>query len=174
MTEQNFQNNRLSDAQAKSYERKIVFAAMLVFAVLIAGVFYLVSLFKGDPVTPLTPPAANLTAAATAATAAPDGLTLAHPRSAYDLPVTQHEKNPKLHFATGRVTAIVPRHDIMSNGSARQNLYARTEFTVPEHNRNCFFHQYMGLTATYKVNDMVPIQYDPNAKDFCGTARVVK
>ena len=121
----------LSDEQAKSYVRKIVVAAVLVFAVLIAGVFYLVNIIKGDPVAPLAPPAANTNIAATAHTAAPDGLALANPRSAYDLPVTERDKDPELRLITGRVTAVVPRHDIMSNGSARQNLYARTEFTVP-------------------------------------------
>lgn len=166
MTDSDKTTPHLSAAEAKSYERKIALTALLFLAVIIIGSIYTAKLlFRPSP------------APAPMSVALPssfDGLTLANPRNAYDLPVTQHEKNPKLHFATGRVTSIVPRHDIMSNGSARQNLYARTEFTVPEHNRNCFFHQYMGLTAVYKVNDMVPIQYDPNAKDFCGTARVVK
>jgi len=75
---------------------------------------------------------------------------------------------------TGNVTAIVPRQDSMSNGTVRQNLYARTEFFVPEKNKNCYFHQYMGLTASYKVGDAVHVQYDPHARDFCGTARIVK
>lgn len=181
---QDSHSSRLSDAAAKSYERKVAFATLLFFAAVITGGVFLVKSLIGDPVTPLSPdalqqaatqPAAvKKTDSASAPAAADDGLVLARPRNAYDLPVAPHDKDPKLRFITGRVTAIVPRHDIMSNGSARQNLYARTEFAVPEHNRNCFFHQYMGLTAVYKVDDMVPVQYDPDAKDFCGTARIVK
>lgn len=166
---QNSNPSHLSAAQAKNYVRKIAFIAILIFAVLIAGVFYLVNIIK-EPAAPVPSP----TMTATATTTATDGLTLAKPRSAYDLPVTQRENNPALRMTIGSVTAVVPRHDIMSNGSARQNLYARTDFFVAEKNRNCYFHQYMGLEAVYKVGNTVNVQYDPNAPDFCGTGRIVK
>lgn len=163
----------LSEQQAKNYVRKVVFVAVLFFAMLIAGGFYLFKIvdnhFDDTPPQVPTGPVKNFHRPV-----AKDTLVVANPRNPYDLPVTQHEKNPKLRFITGNVTAVVPRHDIMSNGSARQNLYARTEFYVPEKDKNCYFHQYMGLQATYKVGDAVQVQYNPAASDFCGTARIVE
>ena len=166
MTDTDKKTPHLSAAEAKNYERKIALAALLFLAVIVVGSIYAAKLlFRPSP------------APAPVSVASPssfDGLTLADPRRPYDLPATERENNPALRVTMGSVTAIAPRHDIMSNGSARQNLYARTEFYVPEKNRNCYFHQYMGLTATYKSGDTVQVQYDPNAADFCGTGRIVK
>lgn len=165
----------LSEQQAKAYVRKIAFVAVLFFALLGAGGFYIYKIV--DNHFDDTPPPQQIPTGLAKnfhKPAGKDPLVLANPRNPYDLPVAPHEKNPKLRFITGRVTAIAPRHDIMSNGSARKNLYARTEFYVPEQNKNCYFHQYMGLQATYQVGDTVQVQYDPSARDFCGTARIVE
>ena len=182
---QNTSFTPLSEQQAKNYVRKVVFVAVLFCAVLIAGGFYaykiVVNHFDDTPqqkipagiIKNFHKPSVKDRQMQTQPYKK-DTLVVANPRNPYDLPVAPHENNPKLRFITGRVTAIAPRHDIMSNGSARKNLYARTEFHVPEQNKNCYFHQYMGLRATYKVGDAVQVQYDPNAKDFCGTARIVE
>jgi len=173
----------LSERQAKNYVRKVAFAAVLFFAVLIAGGVYITKVVNkhfGDTPSPVKisqnifrNPFAKPQAVPSPTTSNSETVP-ANPRSAYDLPVSRYDKNPSLRFMTGNVTAIVPRQDSMSNGTVRQNLYARTEFFVPEKNKNCYFHQYMGLTASYKVGDAVHVQYDPHARDFCGTARIVK
>ncbi len=77
-----------------------------------------------------------------------DTLQLKNPRHAYDLPVGPYDSDPKWRTVRGIVTAIAPRTDRMTDGSQRKNLYARTEFYIKDSNMNCFFHQYMGETAT--------------------------
>lgn len=104
-----------------------------------------------------------------------DPLVLAHPRNAYDLPVYDADAPQSwLRLTAGEVKAIAPRNDKMSDGTVRKNFYARTEFYQPESGGNCFFHQYMGTVATYRVGERVRIQYDTSAKDVCGTSRIVK
>jgi hypothetical protein len=107
--------------------------------------------------------------------AAFDPLLPAHPRNAYDLPVyVADAPQENLRITAGEVRAIAPRKDTMSDGSARKNLYARTEFYQPESGGTCFFHQYMGTVATYRVGERVRIQYDTSAKDICGSSRIIK
>jgi len=104
-----------------------------------------------------------------------DPLLLAHPRNAYDLPVREEDApQAGLRLTAGEVKAIAPRNDKMSDGSVRKNLYARTEFYQPESRGVCYFHQYMGTVATYKVGDRVRVQYDTQAGDVCGSSRIVK
>lgn len=103
-----------------------------------------------------------------------DTLQLQNPRHAYDLPVGAYDSDPKWRTVRGRVTAHAPRTDRMSDGSRRKNIYARTEFYAQAKNMNCYFHQYMGAAATLQVDDVVLVQYDPAARDACGTARIVK
>jgi len=104
-----------------------------------------------------------------------DPLLLAHPRNAYDLPVREEDApQSRLRLTDAEVKSLAPRRDKMSDGSVRQNLYARTEFYMPEVRGVCFFYQYMGTAATYKVGDRVRVQYDTSAKDVCGTSRIVK
>ncbi|HEX2751512.1 MAG TPA: hypothetical protein VHP34_00090 [Alphaproteobacteria bacterium] len=103
-----------------------------------------------------------------------DTLQLKNPRHAYDLPVGPYDSDPKWRTVRGIVTAIAPRTDRMTDGSQRKNLYARTEFYIKDSNMNCFFHQYMGETATLQVNDYVLVQYDPKASDACGSSHIVK
>jgi hypothetical protein len=104
-----------------------------------------------------------------------DPLLLAHPRNAYDLPVRAEDASQAgLRMTAGEVKAIAPRNDKMSDGSVRKNLYARTEFYQPESRGVCYFHQYMGTVATYKVGDRVRVQYDTQARDICGSSRIVK
>lgn len=104
-----------------------------------------------------------------------DPLLLAHPRNAYDLPVREADApQSQLRLTAGEVKAIAPRNDKMNDGSVRKNLYARTEFYQPESGGVCYFHQYMGEVATYKVGDRVRVQYDTQASDVCGSSRIVK
>ena len=105
---------------------------------------------------------------------AADTLQLKNPRHAYDLPIGTYDSDPKWRTVRGIVTAHAPRTDRMSDGSSRKNLYARTAFYSKEDNMNCYFHQYMGAVATLQVNDYVLVQYDPAARDACGTAHIVK
>jgi len=180
---QNADLTHLSEQQAKSYVRKIALIAVVVFVILIAGGIYITKVVNShfdDTSSPtnvsqniFSNPFAKMQASPRPATTG-DEVVVANPRNAYDLPVSRYEKNLRLRFMTGNITAIVPRQDRMSNGTVRQNLYARTEFLVAEKNKNCYFHQYMGTRATYKVGDTVHVQYDPNAQDFCGSARIVE
>jgi hypothetical protein len=105
---------------------------------------------------------------------APETLLIMNAHRPYDRPIGAYDADPKWRTVRGMVTAIVPRTDRMTDGSRRQNLYARTEFYFKDSLMNCFFHQYMGETATLQVNDYVLVQYDPKASDACGTSHIVK
>lgn len=106
--------------------------------------------------------------------AAEDPLRIMNAHLPYDRPIGVYDADPKWLTVRGRVTKIVPRSDRMTDGSRRENLYARTEFYYKESNMNCYFHQYLGLTTTLQVGDYVLVQYDPRAKDPCGTSHIVK
>lgn len=112
--------------------------------------------------------------AGTARGSADDALLLAQPRNAYDLPATDESPEGWLRVTTGEVKAFAPRRDRMNDGSTRKNLYARTEYFMPDKRADCYFHQYMGLEPVYTVGQRVRIQYDPTADDPCGTSRIVK
>lgn len=104
-----------------------------------------------------------------------DHLLLAHPRHPYDLPVRAEDGlQAGLRVTVAEVKAIAPRSDKMNDGSVRKNLYARTEFYQPESRGVCYFYQYMGTVATYNVGDRVRVEYDTQASDVCGSARIVK
>lgn len=103
-----------------------------------------------------------------------DALLLAQPRNAYDLPATDKSPEGWLRVTTGEVKAFAPRRDRMNDGSTRKNLYARTEYFMPDKRADCYFHQYMGLEPVYTIGQRVRIQYDPTADDPCGTSRIVK
>lgn len=104
-----------------------------------------------------------------------DPLVVAHPRNPYDLPVFEADApHDSLRMTVGEVKKIAPRNDKMSDGSTRQNLYARTEFYQPESRGVCFFYQYMGTVPTYNVGARVRVQYDTRVKDVCGSSRIVK
>lgn len=103
-----------------------------------------------------------------------DTLLLAQPRNAYDLPATDESSEGWLRVTTGEVKAFAPRRDRMNDGSTRKNLYARTEYFMPDKRADCYFHQYMGLAPVYTIGQRVRIQYDPTADDPCGTSRIVK
>lgn len=100
-------------------------------------------------------------------------LVLQNPRSGYDLPAQSPSPEGWLRMTTGVVMAHAPRRDRMNDGSTRKNLYARTEYYMPDVRSNCFFHQYMGLEPVYTVGQRVRIQYDPTADDVCGSSRIV-
>ncbi|HRI76284.1 MAG TPA: hypothetical protein PLX33_04765 [Alphaproteobacteria bacterium] len=102
-----------------------------------------------------------------------DNLILQNPRSGYDLPAQAPSPEGWLRMTTGVVKAHAPRRDRMNDGSTRKNLYARTEYYMPDVRSNCFFHQYMGLEPVYSIGQRVRIQYDPTADDACGTSRIV-
>ena len=112
--------------------------------------------------------------AGTARGSADDALLLAQPRNAYDLPATDESPEGWLRVTTGEVKAFAPRRDRMNDGSTRKNLYARTEYFMPDKRADCYFHQYMGLEPVYTIGQRVRIQYDPTADDPCGTSRIVK
>jgi len=104
----------------------------------------------------------------------PDTATILHAHQPYDRPIGAYDPDPKWLTVRGTVTAIVPRTDRMTDGKRRENLYARTEFYDRDSNLNCYFHQYMGQTATLQTGDYVLVQYDPRAVDPCGTSHIVK
>jgi len=161
--------NHLSTTAAQKLERKIVFVAVVALGLAAFGGAFLFDRAHDAmmPPQPIYVPTID-------DVSPPDVLTIKGATSLYDLPVDVYSSDDTLRTVRGRVTDIVPRTDRMTDGKTRENLYARTEYFIKEQNMNCYFHQYMGLVATHKVNDAVLVQFDPQAGDACGTSRIVK
>ncbi len=163
------EQNTLSTGAAQTLERKIIFVALIMVGLAAFGGAFLFDRAHDAmmPPQPIYVPTVDYIAP-------PDVLTIKGATRPYDLPVDVYSSDDTLRTVRGRVTDIVPRTDRMTDGNTRENLYARTEYFSKEQNMNCYFHQYMGLVATYKVHDAVLVQFDPQAGDACGTSRIVK
>ncbi|TVQ83048.1 MAG: hypothetical protein EA357_07565 [Micavibrio sp.] len=152
-----------SSFNPQGYERKILMvAAIFIFAAL-AGGLYMIRILVPPPVPEIVDAPVE------------DTLMPAHPVYDYDNPLLPPEPYGRLSSAQGQVTKIASRRDRMSDGSRRWNFYARTEFPVKERNGMiCYFHQYMGIAPFLRPGDTVTVQYNPDARDYCGTAHIVK